>query len=51
MGFAKIVGPSCYVLGMLIDRVAALQSALDGLLSEDLVGLGRDELLAGLSAF
>ena len=36
---------------MLIDRVAALQADLDALLSEDLVGLGRDELLAGLSGF
>ena len=36
---------------MLIDRVAALQSALDGLLGEDLVGLDRDELLEGLRGF
>src|SRR6201999_2262747 len=32
-------------------RVAALQSALDGLLAEDLVGLGRDELLEALRGF
>jgi hypothetical protein len=36
---------------MLIDRVAALQADLDALLSEDLIGLSRDELLAGLRAF
>jgi hypothetical protein len=36
---------------MLTDRVAALQAALDGLLAEDLVGLGRDELLDGLRGF
>jgi hypothetical protein len=36
---------------MLIDRVAALQADLDALLSEDLVGLDRDELLEGLRGF
>src|ERR1700749_4848307 len=45
------VRPYWYVLGVLIDRVVALNSALDGLLAEDLVGLDRDELLDGLRGF
>src|ERR1700742_2489979 len=36
---------------MFLDRVAALNSELDALLAEDLVGLGRDELLEGLRGF
>ena len=36
---------------MLIDRVAVLQSALDGLLGEDLVGVSGDELAAAMQAF